>query len=63
MSHILDHISVPAKVMGEVVALGAIGGALLDKLPLIAAGFAILWHGLLIYDWARCKWEKDNKKK
>ena len=67
MNHILDHMSTSAKVSSEVIALGAIGGTLLDKLPLIAAGVAILWHGLLIYDWARSKLnrrkEDNNNKK
>lgn len=60
--HILDHIPTGGKVVGEVAALGAIGGTLLDKLPAIAAGVAILWHCILFYDWARCKWENKKNK-
>jgi hypothetical protein len=67
MSHpVLDHISTTGKITGEVVALGAIGGTLLDALPYAAAGIAIVWHCLLIYDWAanklgRRKGDNNNK--
>lgn len=50
-----DHIPAAGKVIGELTALGTIGGVLMDKLPLIAAGAALLWHCLLIYDWAAKK--------
>lgn len=67
MSHpVLDHMTTPAKLTGEAVALGFIGGTLLDALPYAAAGVAILWHCLLIYDWAANKLgrrKEDNNKK
>lgn len=62
MSHILGHVPTAGKVTGEVLALGSIAGTLLDKLPAIAAGVAIVWHCILFYDWARGKWE-DKKQK
>ena len=62
MSHVLDHLPVAGKVTGEVVALGTIGGVLLDKLPLIAAGAALVWHCLLIYDWAVKKYKESGRR-
>jgi hypothetical protein len=73
MGHpVLEHVPQTAKVAGEALSLSFIGGVFLEWLPPIAAGVAIVWHMLLIYDWT-CKKiqerrkfgrrEEDNKKK
>lgn len=54
MSHILDHVPTTAKVAGEALSLGVIGGVLAQVLPPIAAALAIAWHCLMFYEWA-CK--------
>ena len=45
------------------MALTTIGGVLLDKLPLVAAGAALVWHCLLIYDWAAKKYREGGRRK
>ena len=55
MTHILDHVTTSGKVIGEVIALSTIGATIMKVLPAVAAVVAIVWHCLLIYDWARNK--------
>lgn len=67
MTHVVEHMGVGMKLTGEVMSLSLIAGAFMDVLPAIAALVAIVWHGLLIYDWAgnkfgRRKEDKKNKK-
>ena len=62
MTHILDHVSTTGKLVAETLALGTIGATLLKILPGIAAVFAIVWHGVLLYDWASKKIGNHRRK-
>ena len=61
MSHMLDHVTTSGKVVGEVIALSTIGATIMKVLPAVAAVVAILWHCLLIYDWARGKISRHRR--
>ena len=59
---ILDSISEPIKVTGDIIAGGTTVATLLGYLPAIAALVSIIYGLLRIYEW-RVTWKKNKLKK
>lgn len=51
----MDHKEVALKLLGDVVAAFAVLGSIVKLLPAIAAGFAIVWYLIQIYEKATNK--------
>ena len=49
----MNHPSNPINIAGDMVAIAAITGVWLQIIPAVAAFFAIIWYGILI-------WESDT---
>jgi len=53
-----DH---PVKIAGDIASGLTVLGTLLDKLPAVAAGCAIIWYAVRFAEWARTKWRKRDR--
>lgn len=48
ISHLLDHLSEPAKAFGDALSVTVLVGAIINMLPSIAALLTIVWTALRI---------------
>lgn len=48
LSHLLDHLSEPAKAFGDALSVTILVGAIINMLPSVAALLTIVWTALRI---------------